>query len=169
VQILWKRLASLTVVFLVVGCGKVQPAWQGKPASVASMEGFSETEKTRILDAIASFNEHIGKTAIETTFTEGTAPVFMQKVQAPAENPLRAGYAILESDQCTIQFSTMLFTKERESYLEPVVWHEFGHCAGLEHTATQGDIMSPESERMNQYPTAAIENFFSTIRGAIGL
>lgn len=164
---MWKWY-FVAVVFLVIGCGKNGPSEKSWPARISGHENFTEKEWAQVTEAIDYLNRGAGQILVSDDSNQNGLPIFFRKVQAPKENRRRAGLAIISSEDCTIELSDMIFKGLTTEYVTPVVDHEIGHCAGLEHTSSEKDIMSATTLRLNEYPPSAITFFFSSFKSILG-
>ncbi len=111
----------------------------------------------------------MGENVILTTATPNTYPISLSVGTPPANNPDQAGYATVGDGNCSIQFTDDLFDASRTDYVQPVVWHELGHCSGQHHVLEVGEIMYPMTEAESQYTTPETQRFFSTVHSLIGM
>jgi hypothetical protein len=167
----------LFVVLLVSGCGEIGLTHGPWPASIISIQNMTDAQKTAVIEAIHEMNTHANMQMIidSESSTNGPTdgvisyPITISLVPVSTSDPNRAGYATVQSDRCDVQLSAELFAPDRQGFVKPVVWHELGHCAGLLHVATQGEIMYPTSASMEQYTADAIQRFFKNILQSAGL
>lgn len=161
----WKWL--WIVVLVVSACGKKGPNFESWPASISGFENFNETQKQEVVQAITDMNTRSGKTLVSIEPNPAGYPITFAFVDAPESAQTRAGYAIQEEETCRIELSSFLFDGSRNEYIESVVFHEVGHCAGLGHTGGNGDIMSATTNRFVSYNEDKLTQFFSSFFTAI--
>lgn len=165
-----RTLATLPIIvsLLLIGCGKpVERApW---PGHLRNISGFSESEKARILSAIESLNEKAGKEILSENESDSNFSVEIQKVSAASWPQSRAGFATVKTTDCKIEISDALFTNNKSDFLYPVVWHEIGHCAGLDHSSEEGAIMAPTTSILASYPSNIITKFIDRMRESAGI
>ncbi len=158
----------LIVSLLSIGCGK-QEEKRPWPGHIKSISGFSAEEEAKVRKAIAALNEKAGEEMVSETSQDANFTIDISKVSASSWPTSRAGYATVSSAHCQVEISDMLFTDQKAEYLHPVVWHEIGHCSGLPHSKSEGEIMSPTTSVMAAYPTNQIGKFIESIRESAGL
>lgn len=73
---------------------------------------------------------------------------------------LTAGMTQKGAETCSVDISTELFKSDRESYMDSVVWHELGHCAGLNHNPNKGTMMYAIAKPFSTLATSAVKDFF---------
>lgn len=156
------------VCVLFVGCGKNRPAPGAWPATVVSQSNFSEEQWKDVTNAIEFLNEGANSNLVSLDTSAEGYPIHFKLVPISTENRKRAGYAIVSSDECTIELTETIFRSNNKDLIIPVVDHELGHCAGLDHTSGEGDIMSPTAVKLNEYSSEAIDRFFTSIRASVG-
>ena len=64
-----------------------------------------------------------------------------------------AGYACFDCKPCYIE----LAKEVPKEFLKTVIWHEYGHCAGLEHT--ERGIMAHAVHEFKYYDTKSVSEF----------
>lgn len=62
---------------------------------------------------------------------------------------------------CYVELSPEAFLTP---YFKPVLYHEIGHCLGLDHTKNPNDIMYENAHVENQYSLSDWQRFFSQLR-----
>jgi len=152
----------LIVVFLIVGCGNYRHQYLEWPALLVSVSDFSESQQDMVYEAVDQFNNRSGKTLIIFNDSEADSQIFIRwKEEIPQLRSAIAGRATMEPDKCTIDIAEIVASTK--DYLIPVLWHEIGHCAGLEHVPEKGEIMYKEVTPLSDLETEAIERFFSDV------
>jgi hypothetical protein len=68
-----------------------------------------------------------------------------------------SGHACISCDPCQIELRSDL----PEDMIESVVWHEFGHCRGLQHT--KNGVMSPFPSSFEYYSSGERSQFLSAL------
>ncbi len=163
-----RYLWLLVVVVVVSGCGNNRPSPGQWPAAVVSVENFSPDQTATLNAALKEMNIHVHRTIVQPEGTTAGYPIRIKLREPWPEAPDRAGYATVESDRCTIELSNVIYKNADTDYIKPVVWHEMGHCAGLQHVATQGEIMYPSSNKLAAYTQDQISRFYSEVLSSIG-
>ena len=152
---------AVIVVSLMGNCAKIRPSpsW---PARIAPFSGFDPEEASSIQEAIEAFANQAPLNARLITMDEGGFPIYFTKDASLDSTQNRAGLATLDRLHCIIALAPRVFLTYR-THLKSVVWHEMGHCAGLEHSDLEGDIMYRTSKQFAWYTEKSIERFFSTV------
>lgn len=156
------------VAFLVISCGKNGPLEKPWPAFVAGHQNFSDSDWEQVVNALNYLNRGTSQTLVSLEPLADGFPIHFKKVPAPQENRKRAGLAIVSSVECVVELSDNIFQSLFRDYVIPVVDHEIGHCAGLDHTDTTGDIMSPSTRRLSEYSADSLQFFFSSVKIKLG-
>ena len=160
-------LGVALVVLTALGCGKKgHSPW---PAAVVSLEGFDESQHDTLTKTLEELNVRVARTVVAQTVSENAYPITIRMVDGWKEAPSRAGYATVSADGCVIELSGVVFTEARTDYVRPVVWHELGHCAGLTHTTSSGEVMSAASAPLPSYSTEALDRFYRAFLASAGL
>ncbi len=190
-RLLWKW-TGLPVVLLVVSCG-VQPRLNW-PAEVAIE--VTDPGKASVASNIENLNSQLGKTILQigsgtgspiyiksvTSFSSTSSiaqgaevhfayvesPVLPGKVRAMGTASTRiAGRATLDDSKCVIELASFLFESTTNNLLLPVLWHEIGHCGGLQHVDKAGELMSAVTLSYSKYSQEQIQSFFDSLLSAI--
>ena len=157
------------VTFFVAACGQYaeRSPW---PAQIASMEGMTDTEKAEVRKAVESLNSLFGGQVLSfSPESETNYTISMKKSEPPTDNAQRAGYATVGIANCSVDLSAVLFREGMKEYIRPVVFHELGHCAGLEHSPDENDVMYKTTNKDGFYTEEAIERFLAAFRASAGL
>jgi hypothetical protein len=162
-----RYLWLVAVVVVVSACGNNRPQTGPWPAAVVSTEHFSAAESQTLITALDEMNIAVHRTIVQPDSATSGYPITIVLRGPWDEAPDRAGYATVESDKCTIELSNVIFAEGKKDYIKPVVWHEMGHCAGLQHDPTQGEIMYKASNRLSDYTQASISRFYVNVLSSI--
>lgn len=133
------------------------------------MPGFSDSQQTQIRTALEEMNTDAKKRVIEVNGAHDHFPVTITLRDPWPEAPSRAGYATMTPDGCLVEISTDVMRRGKEDYIRPVLWHELGHCAGLQHDPKEGEVMYKISEPFDTYSSDAFTRFWGTILRAASL
>jgi hypothetical protein len=159
-------LVQLTIVFLTLSCGKKEVLpW---PAQV-QLVGLSQAETTIVMNSLKGFSD----ARPGTTFYYDSHPqqfqITISKLDPTSDNSSKAGLATYDNTFCKVQINDLIFTDSYSDYVDPVVWHELGHCSGMVHSPNEKDIMYYTARPKSYYTTNAIQNFFSSFANLINL
>jgi hypothetical protein len=137
---------SMVIRFLVIGAFLVmtQGCGEGLGTQTApTVVGFSPAATGAILKALQDL-QAAGITEAPPTL------VTLDPSIAPDK-----GRACMNCDFCQIQV--------REEFdhgiLKSIVWHELGHCAGLQHLTERADIMNPLVVPFHSYSDSSVQDF----------
>lgn len=160
-----KAVVVFLVVFLVTACGnfRLQSQW---PAKVVSYENFNADQQKAITEALTDMNKRSPKTVVSLTDNGQKAyPISIKITDFAAQGfTERAGQATAAGSDCKIELNSSLFTPSRKAYLESVLTHEMGHCAGLPHfTGDSDDMMYPSTQPMDNYSDDELSTFFARL------
>ena len=133
-----KVILALSVLLLCIGCGNNRQDQAPWPAKI-TIKGFSEAERSAVLEQLTGFS---------TTMVDPTP-----------ETSSRAGLATYDERSCDVELSTTLFTEGFSRYLEPVLWHELGHCSGMGHDSKDTELMYRLASPEGSYGSDAIDRF----------
>lgn len=139
----------LLCLLLLVGC-KSAP-W---PARIA----IGEEHRSEIIESLKDLNNYF-KPNLVGSLNELNYSIDVTTFDL--EDPV-LGLANPQQNSCAIILSERLF-HEYEETLKTVVWHEIGHCAGLEHSKKEGDIMYYQASEFSRYTKESIYNFVADV------
>lgn len=173
---MWKffqKMSWLIVFFVIIGCGKNRHYLQW-PAKLSGLEGFSDSQREHVLAAISELNLKIQRTIVTPQglqtqdSSDSGSPIYIRfEENIPERTNVIAGRATVDGEKCVVQISSVV--ADNTALLVPVLWHELGHCAGLEHDPTQGEIMYKTTYSMKNYNEASLSRFFANVLEASGL
>jgi len=156
----------LVLSFLLVGCGTQRAAW---PAHVVSLDGFTEAEAQEVRASIDKLNAQADKPLIEISgeASQNAYLIHIDRHEPWPDDPMTAGLTTREDDLCSVSLSTELFKSDREGYVDSVVWHELGHCAGLTHNPKQGTMMFATAKLFTTFTNEALKSFIQDMRNSL--
>jgi hypothetical protein len=181
-------IAAIFFSFLV-GCQKKAAPSLQWPATVSAMGGLSSEESSLLYGYIDELNSELSdKLLITTTDTSG-ATIQIVKVNSLGSKSATnaffslspstfqtddrgqgtqvAGRATLEEGSCRVELASFLFSaiavqpQSANGLIKSVLWHELGHCGGLDHTANSKDLMYKQSFDFSNYSDQALHHFFN--------
>lgn len=156
----------LTVLILSSGCGKNQPApW---PAAI-KFTGITENEKESIKKTLDTFSQTLGSEAFYFDDRPTQFQITITKAVPTSESSNRAGLATYNDKTCLVELSSLVFTDSYENYLEPVLWHELGHCSGMNHDPNVGEIMYRLASTLDYYSQNSIQRFMESFKSLTSL
>lgn len=158
-------LRYILFILLLCSCGHTPTkTW---PAAITSMVGFTDSQKNTLTGYVKDLNTLVGRDIV--TFGGENAYVITVKfVDSRTLNTNTIGMAHIGSDECGIDLSSELFV-DLPGYTKTTIWHEIGHCAGLDHIDPKsGEIMSPEAMSFVMYGEKELNRFKDDILRSIG-
>lgn len=165
-----RALLAVFVIVLVAGCGKNRPAPGSWPAQIVGHEGFTDNQWSDIKGAVDYLNTGSGKKLVfQEGETGGNYPITFKYVENSADHTSRAGLAIFDDESCTIEVSSVVFAIANHETLIPVINHELGHCAGLEHDPQQGQVMYRSATSLKAYSSDSLGRFFQEVLINVGM
>lgn len=74
-------------------------------------------------------------------------------------NSMILGVAWIDEKPCKIQMAERTYLYGQE-WVNSVLWHEIGHCVGMEHHDNEEDIMYKYAKPLNRYSEESVQEFF---------
>lgn len=167
----WLLRAMVLMAPFVTACGNLSDSATGWPAKLVSVEGGSEEGTRHLHEDLKDLSDATGHQLFLDGEPQEHAPVLkitIRRVPDWKDAPRRAGYATMEGDSCLVELADRLFGTHG-AYRKTVVWHELGHCAGLEHDAHEDEVMSATTSTFASYDQAAITRFITEFEQSSGL
>jgi hypothetical protein len=171
---LMRKLFWLAACFVIMGCGKNRHSYLQWPTTLGGLEGFSDSQRENVMDAIGQLNARIRRTIVapaalqDSGAEEPGSPIFIRfEDKIPERTSIIAGRATVDDEKCIVQIASVV--ADSPELLVPVLWHEIGHCAGLDHDPKDGELMYKMTYSMRRYDEATIERFFTHVLEASGL
>ncbi len=167
-----RKLVWIAALFLFIGCGK-KGHYLNWPATLGGIEGFSEKQKEQVLGAIGELNGKVRRTvlspsALQSSDGDEGSPIYIKFADSiPERTNVIAGRATVDGEKCVVLISSVV--ADNNDLLLPVLWHELGHCAGLDHDPLEGEIMYKTTRPIKSYDEAAQSRFFAKVLEASGL
>jgi hypothetical protein len=155
----------------VTACGNLSNSSTGWPARLVAVDGGSEAATATLRDDLSDLSAAAGRQLFfegETMESRPILKITIRRVPDWRDAPRRAGYATMAGDTCLVELADRLFGTHRD-FRKTVVWHELGHCAGLDHDDETGEIMSATTSMFSSYDTVAIERFIESFERSAGL
>ena len=153
-------------LLVLAACGTPRTEW---PAHIASLNGFSSDESKEILASIEKLNGLSDKPLLTTTGdpTLKTYLIHVTRSNPWPDEPMTAGITMREDEVCHVELSTELFKSEREDYVDSVVWHELGHCAGLRHNPKAGSMMFATAKPFTLFSNDSLKSFILDVENSL--
>lgn len=114
---------NLLTLFILFWTSSICPTIQTKPLS---LQNFSELEQKQIITILKHLDVHQRKML---TIRKEELPQYI------------LGMAYNLQFECYIELSPLLFYGPTKQYFKASIYHEIGHCFGLEHVEKETDIM----------------------------
>lgn len=170
----WARKALgalLLVAPFVTACGNLSDSGTGWPARIVSVDAGDSASEDLVRQDMKDLETEAKRTLFVDGEPSGSKPVLqitIRRVPDWTDAPRRAGYATMEGDSCLVELAERLFTTHAV-YRKTVVWHELGHCAGLNHDPDEGEVMSATTSAFSSYDAATLERFIGEFEKSAGL
>ncbi len=160
-----KRILIVTVViFINIGCAKFRLNW---PISLKAVSGFNDNEKEKIYEWLEEINQYSNSILIDFSEShDGSSLYISKKEDIPKFATRVAGRATLEYQKCTIEILSLV--SNDDDLFKTILWHELGHCAGLEHVPERGEIMYKEAIPFSNLSKEAVERFLNQFILSVG-
>lgn len=186
------NLAVVVVTFLVSACDNLGHSLSF-PAQVSGIAGFDDsslvTERVdKLLDtagnkflvysesgstgstikfALVDDIPKQSETAAHVDFTTVIMPSISEiGARGVAGQTRVAGRATRYGSECLVEISRFVL-EYGDELLQPVLWHEIGHCAGLPHDSTANEVMSAITYPLGHYDQEKIDRFIKQLLAAI--
>ncbi len=153
-----KRLACLGILLLVAACGKNPQERAPWPASI-TLNGLTQSEINSVSETLTGFTSTLGSAVFYFDNRPAQFQITITKFSSSTDSSSKAGLATYDESFCKVELNELVFNARFSSYLEPVLWHELGHCAGMEHNSSSGEIMYFLASPKDSYAEAAITRF----------
>lgn len=165
-RLLWSVTKWVFLAAVLSGCGAKPPSW---PAKMVAMNHFDDANSKVVLESLRRLNARDDKALIliDGEDSPNALPLTLEQHDPWPNEPLTAGITYREDRTCRIALSTELFKQIREDYVDSVIWHEVGHCAGLKHDPKDGSIMYATARPFRLFKESAIQDFFGEVRNIV--
>lgn len=144
------------LILFIVSCGKADK-W---PACV----DVDKTINKKLSDTLKTYTTDLNQELKEQAFLIGPKPKkYTIRVSYSNEpSPIgAAGTATRYFNSCSVVIYPIALERD---LLKTVLWHEYGHCLGLEHESEAGEIMSPIVGDFSAYPRSSVNLFLYTFK-----
>jgi hypothetical protein len=187
------RSSFTVVIFLVSACDNSGHFELKFPAQISEIKGFDGTETSEVTSRVDSLVKKVGTSFLVFPGEGNTGSTvriqLVNDIQNTAETASSshidyayafipggyrgvgginriAGRATRYSNECLVEISRFV-VEYSDELLQPVLWHELGHCAGLSHDSKPYEIMSAITYTLNYYDDEKIARFIGLISAAI--
>lgn len=170
---LTNTLILLFLLELTASCAA--PKW---PATAHFDSSVTGDQQAQIIQAYDMLNLQANKVLVNVN--SGSSSNFLITISVNSSAQFEADYdglATWSSDNCQIQINPEVFSysvafydpnnyNPVSDYLTPVVWHETGHCSGLEHVTDVFAIMYPYASAFSYYSNAEKNTFINDLEAS---
>ena len=156
------NLIVFCVTIALSGCSGQQIK---APVYLGEMDNFNINEKVEILNALEDLNKSLNSSIFTIKKNKNSKIIFesSQKVRKGANGNL-AGTAMILINSCKITVFSLSF---QDKIVKSVVWHEVGHCFGLEHSENPEDIMYLSVKPFEKYTKESINSFLEDLKKSL--
>lgn len=133
------KLVNIAFLLTLLITAKISPT-QTNPLS---LQNFTPQEEIQIINVFKELN------------------VYQKRLMIVRKKELEQyvlGIAYVQYLECYIELSPLLFTQAKD-YFKPSLYHEIGHCFGLEHVENKNDVMWQEARNESDYTSLDWERF----------
>lgn len=158
----------LAFIVFLVGCHPQQGTRAYWPATVWKWDGYSEGEVQEVTAAFEDLNS-LDTWVSLAPLEQKSYPIFLEILTDPPKEAT-LGTATRNFSNCVIAIRKDVFANARLNvYLPVIIWHEVGHCAGLEHEEKGGYVMSKQVFPLYRFPQKRVDYFLEKLRKATEL
>lgn len=151
-----RNVIILSLLFLA-SCGKANK-W---PANVTIDSSLNTAMANEIVAYTFDLNRELKENAFGFGSAESRYPITIKYSSTPGARPLSAGMALIYHNRCEITIYPLAITHD---ILKSVLWHEYGHCIGMEHLDISGELMSPGVRQFITYDQNSINLFINAFK-----
>lgn len=182
----------LPVILLLSACDNLGQLTLNFPAHVESIDGFSTDQEKLVTQRIQELVTEVGAPFVslpgETPTGSAISISLVPKLSSTSQTGIVeaggavdyamvpegigtiqmrsdmtiAGRATRKDHRCEIQIAAFVLDYV-DDLLKPVLWHELGHCAGLNHESQTYQIMSAITYPMTYYSQSTVSHFISIL------
>jgi hypothetical protein len=150
----------LSFLVLLAGCGRAG-TW---PAYVKIDKSTNAFVSNFVIQYTLELNEQLKSEALQFTPPDTDKiqafPIIVRYSETESEIGA-AGTAEKDGYSCIV---TIYPVALRSDILKTVLWHEYGHCLGLDHTNANSEIMSAGVFQFRYYKKAAVDRFLNEFK-----
>jgi hypothetical protein len=157
-----KRYFILILLVLVSACGQKSEEKSPWPASV-HFENLSDSERSLAVESLKQMSNTLGVELFSFENRPAQFQLTITRMAPYGENASRVGLATYTGTFCKVELNEIILQNSYSSYFDPVLWHEIGHCSGMEHVKNSGEIMFPSASPKSFYSESAISSFFDSL------
>lgn len=145
----------LLCLLLLSGCAK-QVTW---PASV-KFQNLSELETKTVTESLNDLSKSTNRQLFYFNDMPNSLKITVTKMDYQ-HNSQYLGRATLTEETCLVELNEIVLEDSYSSYFVPTLYHELGHCAGMQHDPNKGEIMYYLGGPKDSYTQDAFNRFYS--------
>ncbi|MBM4304771.1 MAG: matrixin family metalloprotease [Deltaproteobacteria bacterium] len=157
-----KHSFVLALLVLVSACGVAPEKKAPWPASVR-LENLTDVEQSRITQSLKQISTTLGIELFNFDSRPSQFQLTITRMTPEGRNVSQAGVATYNGTFCKVELNELVLQSSYSSYFEPVLWHEIGHCSGMEHVENSKEIMYPFANPRSFYSETSISSFFQSL------
>ena len=131
------------------------------PAKVTPLVNFNDSQETLVRNIVNELNLRSENVLLIFDDSETKGDISIEMLNSEQLSRGTAGTAMVSGSGCHIEISEIIAFLQ--TAFQSVLWHEIGHCVGLDHDSDPGAIMNRKPLPFNLLSEKAIESFIDSL------